>query len=125
MAWDLVQIAYNKHKTIILCVDRQFADDILPYLLDTKVVSEFIKIKDIILEGLRNKHLYQKMEGINAMYEMRFTNKGRNDRIYCKELSKSNKKYIVLIKFYQKKSQNIPKDIKQQLQKIAKYEYDI
>ncbi len=65
MARNLLQIAFNKHKTIILCVDYQFANEIFPYLLDTSVISEFIKIKDVILEGLRNKHLYTKVVGIS------------------------------------------------------------
>lgn len=61
MKRELVKIAFNNHKTIAICIDEKSADEILQYILEDNVIAEFIKIKGVILEGLHNKELFQKV----------------------------------------------------------------
>ena len=125
MAIKVIKISLSTHKNIILCVAENKAEEILQYLLDDSVISEFRKIKSSLFENLHIKTLYQKVKSLKSVYEMRFTNNGRNDRIYCKEISQSKKRYIILVKLFNKKSQNIPKQISSQLKEIDKYEFNI
>lgn len=127
MATKALKISLNKHKTVVLCVDEDSSEEILQYILDDKVINEFRKIRAILFERLLNKSLYQKLKNdkMNSIFEMRFTNQGRNDRIYCKQITKSKSLYIIMVKLYHKKSQHIPKEISSLLKKIDKYEYEI
>jgi len=59
------------------------------------------------------------------MYEMRFTNNGRNDRIYCKEQSIGDKRYIIMIELFKgKKKQNIPNKNKNRIETMGGYDYE-
>ncbi len=124
MARKLKQISLSKHKNIILCADEKSLETILQYLFNNDIINEYKKIQAVLFEGLHNKQLYQKLKNLNTVYEIRFTNNGRNDRIYCKQIKHSKKKYIILIKLYNKKSQAIPKNISKQLKQIDNYEYN-
>ncbi len=125
MATKVIKITYNIHKTIVLCVTEANAEEILQYVLKVDICAEFMKIKEAILQRIHNKTLYSKVQGTTSIYEMRFTNKKRNDRIYCRQIKKSGVLYIIMEKLYTKKTQKIPKPILSQLKNIDKYEYNI
>ena len=125
MAIKIIKIAFNLHKTKVLCVTESNAEEILQYILQTQVIAEFMKIKDALLQGIQNKKIYTKVQTTQSIYEMRFTNKKRNDRIYCRHITKNNILYIIMEKLYTKKTQKIPKSVLIQLKNIDKYEYDI
>lgn len=59
------------------------------------------------------------------MYEMRFTNNGRNDRIYCQEQSIGEKRYITMVELYQaKKTEDISKKYKSRIETMGGYTYE-
>ncbi len=93
------------------------------------VDKEFKDIRGIIKNGLRNREKYCKADVSNKaknMFEMRFTNNGRNDRIYCQEISFGGKRHIIMVElFLGKKSQDIPKKIKLRLETMGGYKYEL
>ncbi len=102
--------------------------EILPYIMKEGVDKEFKEIRDILKENLRNAEKYKKVdvsEKAKDIFEMRFIKNGRNDRIYCKELQVAKMRVIVMVEFYTKKTQNIPKEIKKRLETIGGYEYEL
>ncbi len=124
-----VLIDKNKHATTLLFVDISNAKDILPYIMHEDVHDEFKDIRQILRENLRIKDKYCKCDVSNKaknMFEMRFTNKGRNDRIYCQEQSFGSKRIIILSElFIGKKTQDIPKKIKSRIETLGTHNYDL
>ena len=110
-------------------LDYSSAKLIAPYLHRENVIEEFKDIRGILKESLRNAEKYCKADVSNKatdIFEMRFTTKGKNDRIYCKELKEGKKRFIVMIELFEgKKSQEIPKRIKSRIETIGGYEYDL
>ncbi|MDP1726584.1 MAG: hypothetical protein Q8M15_07350 [Bacteroidota bacterium] len=129
MARETIIIAKNTHETTLIGVDSSNAAEILQYVLSDSVNSEFKQIISILKDNLRNKEKYCKAnvsEKAKNMYEMRFTNNGRNDRIYCQEMTESQKRVIIMIELYQgKKSQEIPKGWKNRIETMGTYKYEI
>ena len=126
--WDIKIIQRINHDKIILCVDEANSNEILQYILDANVITEYISIQTILLEKIRIKEKYCKAAVSNKakdMYELRFTNNGRNDRIYCKEKSVGERRYIIMIELYQgKKNQSIPNKYKNRIEIMGGYEYE-
>ena len=60
------------------------------------------------------------------MFEMRFRRNGKNDRIYCKEIRTNKARIIIMCELLEfKKTQAIPKNIKERINTIARYEFEI
>ena len=121
-------IQKGNHEKIILCVDEANSNEIIQYILDAKVITEYISIQSILLERIKITEKYCKVDVSNKakdMYEMRFTNNGRNDRIYCKEQSIGDKRYIIMIELFKgKKKQNIPNKNKNRIETMGGYDYE-
>jgi len=120
---------HNNHKSLYIAVAEPNMSDILTYLHREDVEKEWKAIRDILKQGLRNAEKYMKCkvsDSANNMFEMRFTNKGLNDRIYCQERTIGKTKYIILVELFEKKkSQEIPKKIKSRIDTISKIDYEI
>ena len=118
----------NAHKTVCICVDQQ-RHDILQYILnDDSILKEFSLIKNLLFENQRNRERYCKVDvskKAHDIYEMRFINNGRNDRIYCKEIRSTARFIIIADLFIGKKSQNIPKQIIPRIENIGGNNYEI
>lgn len=110
-------------------MDLQNASEILPYLFNDSVAGEFNDIRNILKQNLRNKDKYCKCDvtaKASRVFEMRFTNNQRNDRIYCLEVSTNKQRLIIMSElFIGKKSQEIPKKIKGRIETIGGFEYEI
>jgi hypothetical protein len=121
-------IDQNLHGTTLLFVDLQNAKEILPYIFQETVDNEFKAIRNMLKGNLRNEERYRKVNvsgKADNMFEMRFIKNGKNDRIYCQEVRKGRKRIIVLVELFTgKKSQEIPKKIKLQIEVIGGYEYE-
>lgn len=109
-------------------IDAENAEQILPYIFRENVEAEFREIRDILKQNLRIKEKYCKAnvsDKAENMYEMRFTKKGKNDRIYCQEIRTNKRRFIVMVELFEgKKSQDIPKKIKGRIQTMGGYEYE-
>lgn len=114
---------------IRILVDLKNATEILCYVNQTDVVDEFKQIRNIIKENLINKEKYKKIKISNKtdnIFEMRFVNKGKNDRIFCFEYTFSSKRHIVMVELQlRKKTQDIDKKQKSRINKIGGFEYEI
>jgi len=124
-----IEVDYCKHKNTHIMVDDENAEIILPYVMRDGVDKEFKDIRAILKENLRNREKYCKVDVSDKaknMFEMRFTNNGRNDRIYCQQVNISEKRIIIMIELFEgKKSQSIPKRIKTRIEVMGGYEYEI
>lgn len=117
------------HQKTLILLDVQNASKILPYLFENSVSAEFLDIRNILKQNLRNRDKYCKCD-VNSkasrVFEMRFTNNQRNDRIYCLEVSTNKQRLIIMSElFIGKKSQEIPKKIKGRIETIGGFEYEI
>lgn len=96
--------------------------------MDDNVIDEWRQIRDLIFQSLRNAEKYLKCDVskvANNMFEMRFTNKRRNIRIYCQEVRTSKTRYIILCELFDKKSTDIPKSVKNRIEGYSKRNYEI
>ncbi len=130
MKLKAIKISSNTHNTTILYVDALNAGVIFPHLFsDRTVTAECLDIQATLHENHRNRELYCKAEVSNKakdVFEMRFTRNQRNDRIYCKEFHEGKKRHVVMVELFQgKKSQDIPKKIKQRLENIGGLQYEL
>lgn len=123
-----IKVKSNGHDTIIVAVDAENADEILPYIFENSL-EEFILISSLLFENNRIKDKYCKAnvsEKANNMFEMRFTKKGINDRIYCQEKKVSKRHYIIMVELFKgKKTQGIPPKIKNRIETMGGYDYEI
>jgi hypothetical protein len=112
-------------------IDEDNAPNILAYIKqDARHEKKFTFITDIILEGLRNTEVYdkedfnQKCKNVTAMKLF----KGQeNDRIYCQEITKDDRTFVVIVSelHEKKKSQSLSHKEKALIEKVASYEYEL
>lgn len=92
--------------------------------------DKFRFISELILNGLRSKKHYCKVE-INEkcenVTEMRFFVGQENDRIYCKEIKSPKGVYIVVAAILHegKKSQSLSSKERELIEKVGGYNYEI
>ncbi|MCX6249337.1 MAG: hypothetical protein NTX61_01150 [Bacteroidetes bacterium] len=125
-----ILIDQSLHGTTLLYVDVQNAQEIFSYIFrELSIEKEFREIRTILKENLRNAEKYKKANVSSKaenIFEMRFIQNQRNDRIYCQELNNGRKRFIILIELFEgKKSQGIPKKIKSRIEKIGGYQYEL
>lgn len=118
-----------KHNKTLICVDDGAAAEILQYVNRDDVLNEFKLIRSILKERLRNAEKYCKCNVSSKaqnMFEMRFTNSGKNDRIYCQEYHGNGKRYIIMAHLFEgKKTNDIPKSKRLVIENIGGYCYVI
>ena len=122
------KIDANTHEATVIKVDSENAKDIIPYIFSNDgIEAEFKEIRSILKENLRNKEKYCKVDVSDKaenMFEMRFTRNGRNDRIYCQEVRNAKTRIIIMVELFEsKKSQDIPKKIKNRIETMGGYIY--
>lgn len=124
-------IKTNADGTRAICVDVDNYKEIIEYISRSPAHKKrFNYITGIILEGLRMPDVYDKEEindkckGVTAM---KLFKGGSNDRIYCREQTLEDKTFVVITSelFDKKKSQKINQRIKNTIEKVAGYEYEI
>ena len=124
-------IKTNADGTRAICVDVDNYKEIIEYISRSPAHKKrFNYITGIILEGLRMPDVYDKEEindkckGVTAM---KLFKGGSNDRIYCREQTLEDKTFVVITSelFEKKKSQKINQRIKNTIEKVASYEYEI
>ena len=129
MKRQAILLDYNTHKTTLIMVDNQNAKELLPYIMQNGIDSEFKDIRSLLKENLRNSEKYKKVnvsEKAKNVFEMRFTRNGKNDRIFCQEISFTGKRFIIMIELLiGKKTQEISKRIKSRIETIGGYEYEL
>ncbi len=114
--------------SILLYYDEENQKEILDHI--SRNIDRFRRAVYVILQGRYNNDLYGK-EKVSAatinITAIKFKKrKNANYRIYCKEFPDEvfpNRKKIVMVAVYNKKSQKNDKRIKTLIQKIARYEY--
>lgn len=125
---EAIKISKNKHGSVTIYVDQHEASTILQYIFDPSVLKEYMLIVNLLFENQRNREKYCKADVSNKakdVFEMRFTNNGRNDRIYCKETNSKSRNIIMVELFESKKTQHIPKKITNRINTIGGYNYEI
>lgn len=111
-------------------MDNGVAAEVLAYIKQDKRHSKkFAYITDIILNGLKNRELYDK-EDIDAstrdVTAMKFFKGQENDRIYCKEVRRKDGRTMVVIMAVlheRKKSRKNTNRENSLIHTVGKYEY--
>ena len=114
-----------------ICIDEENADEIRKILFgDKKYRAKFKYITRRILEQ-PNIYFddYKRIKNISGIRvsEMRFFPNGDNCRIYCRELNIEAAMFcIIMVKILPKKKTNrMGKSVKQMIEAIKNYEYEI
>lgn len=119
---------FSVHNTVCIAVDAANAEHILPYLLQEQVEKEFKIIRNLLKENLRNREKYCKCDVSDKakdIFEMRFLSKGKNDRIYCKEIHSNKQRIIIMIELFEsKKTQSITKVWKSRIESMGTFNYE-
>lgn len=111
-------------------VDQDNWKEIIKYISkDERHQKKFKFITDIILNGLRNTEIYDKEEvnerckGVTAM---KFFKGQENDRIYCKEITRDDKVFVVIMVALRlrKKSRKLKQKEINIIENVASYEYE-
>ncbi len=130
MKRSAIIIRKSKDQKRYIAIDAQTYNVIIGFLKkDKRHQNKFIDIANVILHGLRNPQLYDKEEidkkskGVRAM---KFFKGQENARIYCKEVTQTDRTFVVIASelIEQKKSQKITNKIKNIIHRVANYEYD-
>lgn len=124
-----IVVDVNCHSTVYIMVDIQAASVILPYVNEDKAAIEFKDIRELLKNNLRNKEKYKKADVSDKakdIFEMRFMRWGRNDRIFCKEITVNAKRMIIMVELQKlKKTQGISKQYKGKIETMGSYEYNL
>lgn len=128
MLRKVIKIAEGKNRAVYL--DQDNSNDIMDILkADEKLEKKFMERVELIIRSLTNREVYEKLSSFNTIWEIRLfkQSKGRNHRIYCKQIEGEDRiVHVIIIYFYlQKKSNKIPREIIGRLKEIDKYEYDL
>ena len=111
-------------------VDQGNAKAIINYIQqDRRHQKKFNHITDAILQGLRITDIYDKEEinerckGVTAM---KFFKGQENDRLYCKEVTRDDKVFVIIMVELRlkKKSQKLRQKEINIIEKVASYEYE-
>ncbi len=94
-------IRTNEEGTVAVCIDVQNFKPILEFLTkDTRHKKKFNFIVNLVLYRIRNTEVYDK-EDINkkskGVTAMKFFKGQSNDRIYCKELTRKDKTFVIIM----------------------------
>jgi hypothetical protein len=126
-----IEIRKSSDGNRAIYVDEQNAEEIHQYIQqDERHREKFRFITDIILGGHRNTEVYDKekidgkSKGVTAM---KFFKGQENDRIYCREITKDDKTFVVIASELHKgkqKQKNTQKE-KNIIHKVAGYEYEL
>jgi hypothetical protein len=126
-----IEILKSSDSKRAIYVDEQNAEGIHLYIQqDERHREKFRFITDIILGGHRNTEVYDKekidgkSKGVTAM---KFFKGQENDRIYCREITKEDKTFVVIASELHKgkqKQKNTQKE-KNIIHKVAGYEYEL
>lgn len=114
-----------------VCIDKETENEIFNFLKEDHIrVQKFNQVVDLILRNLRNSDLYGREnidEKTKRVTAIKMFKRGQNIRIYCKEQSSINGMFYViaanLVK--KKKDQKVRGKIKNLIETIAGYEYEI
>ncbi|MGQ1889476.1 hypothetical protein ACT29H_03450 [Thermophagus sp. OGC60D27] len=114
-----------------IAIDKENYNVLMEFLTqDKRHKSKFIDICNIILNGLRNSQLYDK-EAINKkcrhVTAMKFFKGQENARIYCQEVTRKDKTFVVVASelIERKKSAKLTHKEKNLIEKVAGYEFII
>ena len=131
MKRNAIEIRKSGNGKRAIYVDEENAKEIFQYIQqDERHRKKFRFITDIILGGHRNTEVYDKEEiddktkGVTAM---KFFKGQDNDRIYCKEVTKEDKTFVIIASELHKgkqKQKNKQKE-KNIIHKVAGYEYEL
>ena len=111
-------------------MDKDNSQEIIEYLnQDERHRKKFIYITNIILEGLRNTEVYDQEEineACKGVTAMKFFKGQENDRLYCKEITRDDKTFVVIMAELRlkKKSQKNKQRENNIIKKVANYEYE-
>lgn len=123
-------IRKSEDGTRAIAIDDDAFEQILNYIQqDRRHSDKFIDIVNLILSGLRNTNLYDKEEpdsqskGVRAM---KFFKGQENDRIYCREVTTSDKTFVVITAelLLRKKNNKLKSRERNIITKVASYEYE-
>lgn len=112
-----------------IAIDEDNYDDILSFLnTNSRHKNKFADIVNVLLAGIRNTQLYDKEEpdskskGVRAM---KFFKGQENARIYCREVTRDDKTFIIVASelLLRKKTQKINQKILTIIHKVAGYDY--
>jgi hypothetical protein len=107
-----------------LYVDSINKQSILDYTLANK--KKFLLISAIALSNERTSHYRPEKVSKKAknMYAMRFYTNGKNDRIYCQEMSLNGERMIIMAELFIGKKEDDSK-LKKRIERLGGYEYEI
>ena len=109
----------------LICCDVGFLPEFMEYIMkDPQHQKEIKLIFCQILEGLKSKKYSNEEYGTKAMKP--FFNR-ENDRIICNVLKRKNQKQCIIMSeiYFQKKSDNVNKVLKNRYKIVSSYEYEI
>lgn len=88
--------------------------------------DKFTAIAAVIYQNRNRDELYRIEQRNPVVTAMKFMDKGRNDRIYCREIETDKGKLVILCELYMgKKSDENRKKEKNIIKKVAGYEFKI
>lgn len=124
-------IISSKNGRRAIYIDEENYEEIFAYLMqDNRHKKKFQYIVGIILEGYKNTELYDKEDidgNCKDVTAMKFFKGQENDRIYCKEITTDQNKFVVVAAalYERKKTTKLSNKEKTVIKKVGGYEYEI
>lgn len=126
-----VRVLTSDDKKRSIYVDSKNYKLILDYIKsDDRHIKKFQFIAHIILAGLRNTEVYDKedFEGsAKNITAMKFFKGQENDRIYCKEITREDRTFVIIMGELHLKKKNTKLSYKEKniIRRIAGYVYEL
>lgn len=125
-----VVIAESNDGKRCIAVDKENANDLLHFFYqDNRYKKKFNFICDLILGNHQNRELYDKeeLDGLSkGVRAMKFFKGQENARVYCKEVKRDDKTFVVVAAeiLDRKKQQKLTHKEINIIHRVANYEYN-
>ncbi|MCK9335850.1 MAG: hypothetical protein M0Q99_11135 [Candidatus Cloacimonetes bacterium] len=101
-------------------INSKYAPGNVEYRFD-----KFLAIAAVIYRNTYCAHRYRLENSDPVVTAMKFMDKGRNDRVYCREMTTVGGKVVILCEIHKKKNNENKKKEKNIIKKVAEYEFKI
>ena len=133
----VVHLRCPKYK-VSLFVREKIHDELMDFLGGKGINPKFVPgdinyrynklsaIAAVIYQNRYRDELYRKEQNNPVIAAMKFMDKGRNDRLYCREIYFEEEKQVIICEIHSgKKNQENRKKEKNIIKKVARYEFKI
>lgn len=107
-----------------LFVRKKIYDELMGFL-ERKRLSRMVTIAAFVYQNRYRDDIYRKERSDPDVTAMKFTDRGRNDRLYCREILSESGKDVIICEIHDKKSQKNKNKENNIIKRCGTYEFEL